>query len=258
MEVPAVLTSPSSGGMLPASRVAMNSQSNYFISVPNTPPQRNYNISGRHASPAPTRAAAMSHSPQSVNILSPQLRPLEKSPKLTQLHISSPRLTDHGGMNPMVNQLTLRPDQGRPAYDLNDTRMLPNNMLPPASVNAGSDPRGQFTTVSPVHGSSNSTLRLKKFTKSRQTEQSPRPSVSKDRSWKKSFRAASPLASIRSGPENTVRGFRKDMNDSFQGRKGRGNAAASVDSTSLPSWRDSADGGQAVIAPAGDRDISQG
>jgi hypothetical protein len=250
-----VAMNPSSGGMLPASRITMNSGSNYYISVPNTPGQRNYNIPGRHASPAATRTA-MSHSPQNINILSPQLRPLEKSPKLTQLHISSPRLTEQGGMTPVVNQLTLSPDQGRSAYDLNDTRMLANNMLPLAS-----DPR-QVTMTSPGHGSLISTVRLKKLMKSRQVDQSPRPSVSKDRSpglsWKKSFRAASPLASIRSEPQNTVRGLTKDANNSFQSRKGRGNAAASVNSSSLPSWRGCGDEGQAVIASALDRDISQG
>lgn len=250
MEAPAVMMSPSSGGMLPASRMTMNSESNYYVTVPNTP-QRNYNIPGRHTSPAATRTA-LAHSPQNINILSPNLTPLEKSPKLTQLHISSPRLTEQGGMTPMVEQLTLSPGQARrPAYDL-------NNMLPPASGYAGSDPR-QVTMISSVHGSS--TVRLKKLMKSR-PELSPPPSVSKNRSpgrsWKKSFRAASPLARIRSETQNTAGGLNKDMNGSFQNFKGRRTAAACVDSSSLSSWRGCADGGQVVNAPALDREISLG
>lgn len=250
MEAPALLMSPCSEGMLPAGRIA---GSNYFISVPNTPGQRNYNIPGRHASPR----TAMAHSPQNINILSPQLRPLEKSPKLTQLHIASPRIPEMTALSP-EQQLA------RPAYDLsNDARILPTSMLPPASV----DPRQAMPLSSPVHAGklSNSTVRLKKLMKSRQAEQSPRASVSKDRSpgriWKKSFRAVSPLSSIRSteAARNTVRGLTRDINNSFQDSKARATAAAAcVNSSNLPSWRGCADDGQAVVAPALDRDMSQG
>jgi len=73
------------------------------------------------------------HSPQNVNILSSQLRPLEKSPKRTQLHIANPRITEIGGLTPMVNQLTLSPDQApRPVYD-HDVEPHPT-MLPPAAA----------------------------------------------------------------------------------------------------------------------------
>ncbi|KAG0568633.1 hypothetical protein KC19_6G034600 [Ceratodon purpureus] len=245
MEPPPLLC-PSTGGTLPSGTLSMNSSANYYNAVPNTPPQRNYNIPGVRASPATT---TVPHSPQNVNILSPQLRPLERSPKRTQLHIASPRLTENGGLTPMVNQLTLSPEQTRPDYDPTDAH-LSSNMLPPASL--ARSPH-QVTLGSPVHTPVTSTMKLKKMMKSRQqADQSPRPSIGKDRSpgrtWKKSFRsAASPaLASVRDdqAQNQSVRGMTREMNNSFQGNKPRPNA---VNPMAAPSWR-GADGGQ-MLAP---------
>jgi len=114
MEQPAVLMSPTRAGV--GGRIAMNTTgSNYYArGSPKVP-----------------------HSPQTVNILSPQLRPLEKSPKRTQLHIANPGVTENGGLVPMVNQLTSGPQQtARPTYD-HDVEVHPT-MLPPAAAMARS------------------------------------------------------------------------------------------------------------------------
>ncbi|XP_024401295.1 uncharacterized protein [Physcomitrium patens] len=256
MDAPAAMVSSSTGTMLPLGRVAMNQGNNFYVPVPSNAAQRNNIIPGRTASPV-TRAA-ISHSPQNFNILSPQLRPLEKSPKLTQLHVASPCVTESGGMTPIVNHLTLSPEHTRPGYDvnLNDPRMSSNNMLPPASV-------GASTMTSPAHGSLGSTTRLKKIMKSRHVEQSPRPSVSKDRSpgrtWRKSSRAVSPnLASIRDEAQNATRSINREMNKSFQGNAVWTNSGC-VNSSSLTSWRGSGHDSSQLVVSSGavDRDMSQ-
>lgn len=261
MEPPAAVMSPGMGGMQrPSGGVAMNSGSaTYYPSVPNTPGQRNYNIPGpRRASPAMPAMTAIPHSPQNINIVSPHLRPLEKSPKLTQIHIASPRVTENGGLTPVVNQLTsLSPEHPRSTFDVdpNDSQLSSSNMLPPASVTRSPH---QHTLSNSAQVPLTSTAKLKKMLKSRNlSDQSPRPSVSKDRSpgrtWRKSFRAVSPaLRSVRADE----RGITRDVNNSLHGSKGRANAAANAGP--VPSWRGCGDGGQAMVAPVHEIEISEG
>ena len=252
---PPPLLRPTPGTMLPAA-------TNYYNAVPNTPGQRIYNILGlRGASPTMPTVA---HSPQNVNIVSPQLRPLEKSPKRTQLNISSPRLTENGGLTPVVNHLTLSPEQPRPDSDPN----VEASTLPPASMTTTRSPVQQVTLSSPAHTPVTSSKQVKKMMKTSHApqppaDQSPRPSVtgnknvrSPGRSWKKSFRAASPaLATVRDDQSQNpfVRGITREMNNSFQGIKAGANAAAAVNS-----WRRCGDATRGMVAPALDRETSQG
>lgn len=130
MEAPAVVMSPTSGG----GRIAMNATgSNYYVA---STPARNYN---RVVQRGTSLAMQVPHSPQNVNILSPELRPLEKSPKLSQLHIANPRVTANGGLTPMVNQLTLSPEPTAFDHDQN-VELHPSTMLPPPAAAATRSP----------------------------------------------------------------------------------------------------------------------
>lgn len=244
---PAVLTSPSPAGV--GGRTA-SSNKNCYIPVPSTPtPERNYKkMPGMRGSPA----TKVPHSPQNVNILSPQLWPLEKSPKRTQLHIASPRVTENGGLTPVVNQLTLSP-----TYDHHDGELHTGNMLPLASTTVARSP----------HLSSPASMKLKKMMKpGHGADQTPRPSsVSKSdrspgRTWKNSFRAVSPAmvsTTFRGDQQNNAAGrvMSRELSGSFQESNGRATATCVNSSSGLPSWRGC---GQAMVAPAFDREICQG
>lgn len=251
MEPPPLTRAATSSTLAPGS-LSANSTKSFNASVQSSPVQRSYNVPGMCASLAMT---TVPHTPQNVNILSPQLRPLEKSPKHTQLNIASPRLTESGGLTPMVNQLTLSPEQPRLDYDPSDA-YLSSNMLPPASMARSPHP---VMLVSSANTPISSSMKMKKMMKSQSrqqaADQSPRPSVSKDRSpgrtWTKkpSLRAGatSALASICDDLEqnrHSVRGLTREMNNSFEGSQPRASASAAVQS-----WRDYGDGGQSQGLP---------
>lgn len=97
-------------------------------------------------------------------------------------------------------------------------------------------------------------MKLKKMSKLAGADQTPRPSVSKNRSpgrtWKNSFRGSASPAMQSNGTG------RRDLNSSFQGSNTTERATAAVNSSAAPGWRGGGDGGG--VAPALDREHCQG
>lgn len=213
----------------------MHQSRNYYIPEPSTATQRKQDISGRTESPVTRKSMTNSHYPQNLTILRPPRRQSENSRKLAQLSITSSQITEDGGIVPAVNHASLSPDQARLAYNsnLNDPLRSSNNVL--------CQPVGAGNKTSLENNSSSSTTRLKNIILRQVEQQLSHPFVFKGsspgRTRRNSSRSASPsLAKSGGEVRNAARSINWEMDNSFQGSKGKTNSEC-VNLSALPSWR---------------------